>query len=80
MCGIAMQSAAIAVSRIIAQSQLATALNDGLDPHLMAAAVLLNLSYEETERRYLAGDQEVDDIVRTIVSGLEKDFSAKLRD
>lgn len=25
-------------------------------------------------------DQEVDDIVRTIVSGLEKDFSAKLRD
>lgn len=41
-------------------SKLAEALNAGLDPHLMVAAQVLNISYEEAARRHEAGDDEVD--------------------
>lgn len=46
----------------LGRSKLAEALNAGLDPHLALAAQILGLSYKETKRRYVAGDQEVADI------------------
>ncbi len=46
----------------LGQSRLAAALNTGMDPHIIAAAEILGISYEEATRRYKAGDQEVADI------------------
>lgn len=42
-------------------SKLGAALNEGLDPHLQMAALMLHISYEEAMRRKAAGDREVDD-------------------
>lgn len=44
------------------KSKLAEALNAGRDPHLMMAANILGLSYDETKARHEAGDVEVDDV------------------
>lgn len=40
-------------------STLANALRGGMDPHLFMAGKLLNLSYDETVRRYKAGNAKV---------------------
>lgn len=44
----------------LGQSRLAEALNAGLDNHLMLTATMAELSYEDTEARYLEGDPEID--------------------
>jgi DNA polymerase-1 len=40
-------------------SELAKAINAGQDPHLMLAADMLGLDYDECKRRHKAGDKEV---------------------
>lgn len=44
---------------LLGQSELAKALNDGLDPHLQLAANLMGISYEEALKRHKVEDEEV---------------------
>lgn len=50
--------AQVCVSRF-ETSQLAEALNAGLDPHLVVAGKILGITYEEAKARHAAGDDEV---------------------
>jgi DNA polymerase I-like protein with 3'-5' exonuclease and polymerase domains len=43
----------------LGESELAKALNAGIDPHLVLAASMLDVSYAETLARYKAGDEKV---------------------
>lgn len=45
----------------VGHSKLAQVLNAGQDPHLMMAATMLRISFEEAKRRYEAGDPEVEE-------------------
>ena len=47
---------------LLGWSDLATALREGIDPHLSLAAEILGINYEEALRRYEEGDKEVADI------------------
>lgn len=47
---------------ILGESELAAALNAGVDPHLALAADLLGLPYEAALERYKAGDIEIDEM------------------
>jgi len=44
------------------KSDLAEAINDGLDPHVHMAATLLNLYYDDAYARYLDGDKKLIDM------------------
>ncbi len=46
---------------VTGQSELAKALNQGIDPHLLLAADILNVPYEVAKARYDAGESEVDE-------------------
>ena len=45
----------------VGYSKLAEVLNAGEDPHLMMAATMLRISYDEAKTRYEQGDPEVED-------------------
>jgi len=58
--GLELRTLAQVCVSLFGKSHLADILNGGKDPHLMVAATILKISYEEAERRNEAQDEEVD--------------------
>jgi DNA polymerase I-like protein with 3'-5' exonuclease and polymerase domains len=58
--GLELRTLAQVCKSLFGQSKLAEILNQGKDPHLMVAATILGVSYQEALRRNEAQDEEVD--------------------
>jgi hypothetical protein len=57
--GLELRTFAQACIDLLGHSELARALNAGLDPHLALAATILGISYDEAKARKAAGDPEI---------------------
>lgn len=58
--GLELRTVAQSCLKLVGHSNLAKALNAGLDPHLQLAASILGIGYEEAKARKKAGDHEID--------------------
>lgn len=63
--GLELRTLAQVCMHLFGYSKLAETLNSGKDPHLMVAAEILAISYDEAVRRFDKGDEEVDDARQT---------------
>jgi len=63
--GLELRTVAQACLRLVGHSELARALNAGLDPHLALAAQILGVDYDEAKARKKAGDKEIDNARQT---------------
>lgn len=63
--GLELRALAQVCLKLFGVSKLAEVLNSGRDPHLMVAATILGISYEEAVRRNAEQDDEVDDARQT---------------
>lgn len=63
--GLELRTLAQVCLKIVGWSKLADTLNSGKDPHLMVAAEILDISYEEAFARNERGDSAVDDARQT---------------
>ena len=63
--GLELRTLAQVCMHLFGYSKLADTLNSGKDPHLMVAAEILGISYDEAFRRNEAQDQDVDDARQT---------------
>lgn len=63
--GLELRTVAQSCLKLVGHSELAKALNAGLDPHLALAAQILGISYDLAKARKKAGDKEIDNARQT---------------
>lgn len=63
--GLELRTVAQSCLKLVGHSELAKALNAGLDPHLALAAQILGVDYDSAKARKKAGDKEIDNARQT---------------